>query len=93
MRGGGGGALSTADSAPPCLVWLPVGQLLHTGSNTASISLHQSWAGNPLHQVHRHAALRLRPLLDRRGCSGAGGRGGRHLVNPRISLGVHYNSM
>ena len=36
--GGGVGALSTINSAPPCLVWLPVGRLLPTGSNFASIS-------------------------------------------------------
>ena len=36
--GGGAGAQSTVDRAPPCWVWLPVGRLLPTGSNFASIS-------------------------------------------------------
>ena len=50
MRGGGGvGSLSTVDNAPPGLVWLPVGRLLPTGSNIASISP-QSWAGNSLYR-------------------------------------------
>ena len=51
LCGGGGGveALSTVDGAPPGAVWLPVGHLLPSGSNIASISP-QSWAGNPLYR-------------------------------------------
>ena len=38
VLGGGAEAQSAVDRAAPCLVWLPVGRLLPTGSNFASIS-------------------------------------------------------
>ena len=38
LGGRGAGAQSTVARAPPCLVWLLVGQLLPTGSNSACIS-------------------------------------------------------